>query len=319
MKRFLKDWTLPFAIATGISIYLLFAFAPPLVALGDAMEPTLMASLPVFMFGILFVTFCKVDFRRLRPVRWHWALAAFQVAMVVGMTACILLVGVRGEALVVMEALLTCLVAPTAAAAAVVTAKLGGDLEELTTYTFLSNAITALLIPLCFPLVDKAADIPFLTAFLRIFREVCIVLLVPMLLAYIVKHGLPRLHRRIIAVRDLSYYLWACSLTIITGATVRNIVHAGCGLGVLMAVGAVGLVACLVQFAVGRRLGARFGRTIEAGQGLGQKNTTFSIWVAMSYLNPVCSVGPGCYILWQNIINSIELWQKRKEDAAVGL
>jgi BASS family bile acid:Na+ symporter len=31
------------------------------------------------------------------------------------------------------------------------------------------------------------------------------------------------------------------------------------------------------------------------------------------YLNPVASVGAGCYVLWQNIINSIEIWQDRKK------
>jgi len=36
-----------------------------------------------------------------------------------------------------------------------------------------------------------------------------------------------------------------------------------------------------------------------------------SIWVAYMYLNPVSSIGAGCYVLWQNIINSLELWQYR--------
>ena len=66
------------------------------------------------------------------------------------------------------------------------------------------------------------------------------------------------------------------------------------------------------EFAVGRFVGHYFCRTIEAGQALGQKNTAFAIWMAYTYLNPLSSVGPGCYILWQNIINSIEIWQNRK-------
>ena len=38
--------------------------------------------------------------------------------------------------------------------------------------------------------------------------------------------------------------------------------------------------------------------------GLGQKNTAFAIWIASAYLNPLSTVGPGCYILWQNIIDT---------------
>ena len=54
-------------------------------------------------------------------------------------------------------------------------------------------------------------------------------------------------------------------------------------------------------------------KVIEAGQSLGQKNTAFAIWVATAFLNPLSSVGPGCYILWQNTINSVEIWLYRKK------
>ena len=202
----------------------------------------------------------------------------------------------------------------SATAAAVVTQKLGGSLEQTTTYTFLSNLLTVLLVPLCFPMIEKAAHISFLQAFVQIFREVLLVLVVPMLLAYVVKHHMHRLHRRIIAIRDLSYYMWGCSLMIVTGTTVKNIVHAQTTATLLLAIALLGLLLCVGQFAVGRFIGHFFGRTQEAGQALGQKNTAFAIWMAYTYLNPLSSVGPGCYILWQNIINSIEIWQKRKEE-----
>jgi BASS family bile acid:Na+ symporter len=194
----------------------------------------------------------------------------------------------------------------------VVTQKLGGNLEQTTTYTFLSNFITVLLVPVCFPIIEPSAHMTFLPAFLKILYEVFIVLIVPMLLAYVVKHHFHRLHRRIISIRDLGYYLWACSLMIVTGTTVRNIVHAQASLLLLSAIALLGLLVCIVQFAVGRYIGHYFHHTQEAGQALGQKNTAFAIWLASTYLSPLSSVGPGCYILWQNIINSFEIWQHRK-------
>ena len=69
----------------------------------------------------------------------------------------------KDNSLIIVEAIITCIIAPVAAAAPVVTAKLGGKLEQMTTYTFISNFITALLIPVCFPLIDKAANVSFLT------------------------------------------------------------------------------------------------------------------------------------------------------------
>ena len=51
---------------------------------------------------------------------------------------------------------------------------------------------------------------------------------------------------------------------------------------------------------------------VNAGQALFQKNTGLSIWVAYMYLSPVASIGAGCYVLWQNIINSLEIWAARR-------
>ena len=309
--RFLKDWTLPVAMGAGAAAYLLFAFTPQLDAAGTAMAPFFAAILPLFMFLVLFVTFCKVDFRKLRPVMWHWWVGVFQVLFIGVLMALILGFRMTSDSLILMEALLMCVISPCATAAAVVTQKLGGSLEQMTTYTFLSNFLTALLVPVCFPLIEKGADITFWAAFMKILHEVFLVLIVPMLLAYIVKHRLHRLHRKIISIRDLSYYLWACSLMIVTGTTVKNIVHAEATVWLLTAIALLGLIICIVQFAVGRFVGHYFDHTQEAGQALGQKNTAFAIWLSTAYLNPLSSVGPGCYILWQNIVNSIEIYRRQ--------
>ena len=302
-------------MGAGALLYLLFAFTPQLDAMATALGPFFATILPLFMFLILFVTFCKVDFRQLRPVAWHGWVALFQVLFIGVLMALMLIPSGEpsAQAKVLMEALLMCCISPCATAAAVVTQKLGGSLEQMTTYTFLSNFMTVLLAPVCFPLIEKGADITFLAAFTKILHEVFLVLVVPMLLAYIVKHHMKGLHRRIVAVRDLSYYLWACSLMIVTGTTVKNIVHAEVSVWLLAAIALLGLLICVVQFAVGRFIGHYFDHTQEAGQALGQKNTAFAIWLSSAYLNPLSSVGPGCYILWQNIVNSVEIWQYRKK------
>ena len=313
LLRFVKDWTLPVAMGLGTVIYLVFALVPALDGAAQFFSPLMDDLLPVFMFLVLFVTFCKVDFRKLRPVAWHWWVGLFQLLFVAIVVCVILVFHLTGPNLILMESVLTCIIGPCAAAAAVVTAKLGGSLEEMTTYTFLSNFLTALLVPVCFPLIDKSVDMNFLQAFLLILYKVTLILLVPMLLAYIVKHFMHRLHRWIVSVNDLSFYLWGISLTIVTGTTVKNILHADTTVAFLLLIAFLCLLLCLVQFAVGRYIGHFFHRPQEAGQALGQKNTAFAIWIAYTYLNPLSSVGPGCYILWQNIVNSIELWHHERQ------
>ncbi len=311
--RFLKDWTLPVSMGIGAVTYLVFNYVPQLDDAATFFAPIMEAILPLFMFLVLFVTFCKVDFHKMRPVWWHLWVSIFNLLFVGIIMAFILGLRLQSDKLILMEALLMCIISPCATAAAVVTQKLGGSLEQMTTFTFLSNFLTVLLVPVCFPMIEKGADISFMAAFSKILYQVVILLVVPMGLAYIVKHFMKRLHARIIAVKDLSFYLWGCSLMIVTGTTVKNIIHAEASIVLLSAIALLGLVLCVIQFAVGRFIGHYFGKAQEAGQALGQKNTAFAIWLGITYLNPLSSVGPGCYILWQNIINSFEIWQERQK------
>ncbi len=315
LLQFVKNWTLPLAMASGTLLYTTFANIPWLDGAAHFFAPLCDAFLPFFMFLILFVTFCKVDFRKLRPTKWHLWIGLIQIVFVTVITAFLLLFPVSRPTFILAESILTCVIGPCAAAAPVVTAKLGGKLEEMTTYTFLSNFITATLIPICFPLIEKSAHITFAKAFLTILYEVCIVLVLPMLLAFIVKHSWKRGLQWIVRIKDLSYYLWACSLMMVTGTTVKNIAHAETSLAFLITIALASLLCCLLQFATGRCIGRHFQATIEAGQALGQKNTAFAIWIAYTYLSPLSSVGPGCYILWQNTINSIQIWLCRKKGA----
>ncbi len=311
--RFLKDWTLPVSIALGIIIYFVFAEIPALQPVSDWFAPISKPILPSFMFLILFTVFCKVDFKKLRPVKWQFWVALQQVTFILILVGLILVFQLKGEPLVLLEAILACVIGPCAAASSVITAKLGGSMEQMTTYTFISNFIAAIMIPLCFPLIEKGDHLTFFSAFVGILYQVFAVLVVPMALAFAVKHCFHRFHRWIVGVKDLSFYLWGGSLVLVAGTTMRNIMHANTSLVFVGVIAVLGLMLCIVQFATGRFIGHYFDSTTESGQALGQKNTPFAIWAASAYLNPLSTVGPGCYVLWQNLINSFELWHYQRK------
>ncbi len=73
---------------------------------------------------------------------------------------------------------------------------------------------------------------------------------------------------------------------------------------------------CVVQFAVGRYIGGKCGDKVSAAQGLAQKNTVLGIWMALNYLLPVSSIGPAAYIIWQNLVNSWQLFRKTRAEAS---
>lgn len=315
--KFLKEWTLPVAIVVGTMSYLTFYYVPQLDTLGDALAPVFDVIFPLFVFLTLFITFCKVDFHQMRPHRWHTGVLVAQLLLVAVNIAIILFVANGQEPTansqkLLWEAMLTCIIGPAASAAPVVTGKLGGNISTMTTYVLISSLFSSILIPFVFPILEPATGVTFIRAFLIILEKVSIVLLLPLVLGWIMQHYVKGLCAKIAAMPNLSFYCWSISLSITTGITVKNIVHSEASLTLLLTIAFATFLLCWVQFFIGRGIGRHLGEEVNAGQALFQKNTALSIWVAYMYLHPVASVGAGCYVLWQNIINSLELWQYRR-------
>lgn len=316
MLVLLRRYTLPVAIALGSLMYALFHNLTFLQPVANAYVPWNNTVLSVMNFTVLYFTFCKIDFQRMRPTSWHIHVILVQLLLSVCVLAVALFLSDSPNMALISQAALVCVVAPSASAAAVVTAKLGGDLEQMITFTLLNNVFSAMLIPSMLPYLPGAAAVhditPIALAFRMLWRVVA-VLLVPMLVAWLTRIILPRLHRAIVEFRNLSFYAWAVSLMVVSGTAVMGIENLWDDTPgwLLLSVAATGLLVCIVQFFIGRRLGALTLHRIEGGQGLGQKNTVFAIWISASFLHPLACLGPGCYILWQNLINS---WQIRKAE-----
>lgn len=315
MIRFLKDWTLPVAIAMGTASYLTFRYVPQLAALGTALAPWFDFLFPLTVFLTLFVTFCKVDFHQMRPHRWHVGILAAQLLLVALNVAIIFWLQSTFNAQrstfnvrLLWEAVLTCIIGPAASASPVVVGKLGGNISTMTTYVLISSLASALMIPMVFPMLEQTVHADFMQAFLVILQKVSIVLLLPLASGWLMQHLARPLCARIAARPNLGFYCWGVSLSITTGITVKNIADSGAAPALLAAIAVATLVLCFVQFGLGRMVGSHLGEEVNAGQALFQKNTALSIWVAYMYLNPVASIGAGCYVLWQNIINSLELY-----------
>jgi Predicted Na+-dependent transporter len=305
--RFLKEWTLPVAIATGTICYLIFYYVPQLDHVGNVLSPVFDVLFPITVFLTLFITFCKVDFHQMRPHRWHAGVLIAQLLLIAANIGIIFYVEADVEQKILWEAVLTCIIGPAASASPVVVGKLGGNISTMTTYVMISSLASAILIPFVFPLLENTVHVEFIDAFLIILEKVSMVLLLPLVLGWIMQHYVKGLCARIAAMPNLSFYCWAVSLAITTGITVKNIVHSEASLTLLLMIALLTFILCFVQFFIGRGIGKYLGEEINSGQALFQKNTALSIWVAYMYLNPVASVGAGCYVLWQNIINSIEL------------
>lgn len=347
VKKFIKEWMLPIAMLTGASVYLLYHYMPePVHRLGPILQGVVGVVQPLLIFAMLFLTFCRIEPRELKPHRWHWWLLLIQggffVALGLGAAAVVRWLSVDdGNSLVILiESAMLCLICPTATAAAVVTRKLGGDVAGITTYTIFINMLTAVLVPLIVPMIRPVAGVDFWMAFSMILGKVFPLLIMPCLCAWLVRFLFPRLHRKLIAWPDLPFYIWAVALTLAIAVSVKYLMASALSGVLICCMAAVSLVCCTFQFAAGKAIGRHFDNIsarrrssrvvsddsalrhvsapadsgvletkVTAGQALGQKNTVFIIWVAYTFMTPETAIIGGLYSIWHNIYNS---WQLRR-------
>lgn len=310
--KFLKNWTLPFAMLCGVGEYFLGASIPWAVSHRGLVLDIVSFIQPILIFFMLFITFCKVNPARLRWCTWHGWLLLIQALSFVLLSLWLLLCP-NLEGRVAVEGAMLCMICPTATAAAVVTTKLGGDAEGLTSYIIMVNIMVALIVPAMVPLVHPHPGLTFFSSFLAIMNRVFPMLICPFLAAVLVRWFLPRFHRMIIGCKDLAFYLWAVSLSLAIAVSTRSIVHSTVALKWQISIAVVSLICCIMQFAVGRLIGRYYHTPIASCQSLGQKNTVFAIWMGYTFLTPVSAIAGGFYSIWHNVFNSWQLYRKRKE------
>lgn len=266
---------------------------------------------PMLIFMMLFLTFCKFDPRHVRLRRWHLWLLLTQCGLF-GLISFILMALPHSGMRIALEGAMICLICPTATAAAVVTRKLGGDMAGITTYTILINMAVAVIVPALLPFVHPNPAITSLSASMMILAKVCPLLLMPLLLAWVVRFTMPRLLERLVKASDAPFYLWLVALALAIAVTVRSIVHTNVDIATQLWLVAVSLVCCIFQFMFGRKIGSRYDETVTAGQALGQKNTVFAIWMGYTFFTPITSIAGGFYSIWHNVANSYQLYKHNK-------
>ncbi len=348
-KNIIKEWMLPIAMVTGASIYLIYHALPLLHPAGPFLSDAVSVIQPLLIFSMLFLTFCRIEPKDLKPHRWHWWLLLIQGGLftLLGLIAAGLLRWMPGDAhdsVVLVESAMLCLICPTATAAAVVTRKLGGDVAGITTYTVLINLLTALIVPLIVPMIRPIAGFSFWQAFSMIVAKIFPLLILPCIAAWLVRYLFPKLHKSLLGFPDLAFYIWAVALTLAIAVTTRSIVKSEMSVGLLLLMALISLVCCVFQFAMGRFVGSRYKpggrsrassartgdceeltgnakaalergrkiRTVTAGQSLGQKNTVFAIWMGYTFMTPETAIVGGLYSIWHNLYNSRQLYRAGK-------
>jgi BASS family bile acid:Na+ symporter len=296
MFQRIKDFMMPIAMLIGGLFYNFFAWFAFLT--------------PYLIFFMLLFTFSKLSPKGIRFEKAQFYLLA--INLFAGGICYFALHPFNHD---LAQGALICFLQPTATAAAVITGLLGGSIGFVTSFTLMSNFGVCLFAPLYFTLAGVHPDLSFVASFVRIFIKIFPLLILPLLTAWAIRFLLPRVQATMLKLSMMPFYLWSISLAVVTGRTVQHMVKMQShNVKLELALAFISLFICVTQFAVGKFIGKQYNNRIAAGQSLGQKNTILAIWMAQVFLDPIVALAPSTYILWQNIINSYQVWKAHKRE-----
>jgi len=195
-------------------------------------------------------------------------------------------------------------ITPTATAAAVIVGLLGGRVDYAISAFLATNFGMALLFPFLIPL---AIGDPAPGVFLHVVESLLVVIGIPLAAAIPVRIFYDKATELPKKCKDVTFFLWVGAIFLII-ANASAFLHAQKQLAgrTLLDIAAISLGLCIFNFWFGRFLGGKKFRR-EASQVLGQKNTTLTIYLALTYANPLVALGPTFYVLWHNAWNTWQL------------
>jgi BASS family bile acid:Na+ symporter len=259
-------------------------------------------STPFFIFSMLFCTFCRVNIRDMKPSLLHlWLM----VAQIVGTVVVYMALRPLGDT--VAQGGMICALAPMAMGAMVIAGILGAKIETMATHSLICNILTAFIAP---PILSAWGN--GTCTINEILLRVTPLLIGPFVVAQLCRWLTPKAAHWVGSHAMIPFYLWLGSIVVIMGKITCFIIEGGVeNICTEIILAFVALVICLTQFAIGHWLGRKYGDEVAGGQALGQKNTIFAIWLSQSFLNPLACIAPTAYIVWQNLVNSYQIYKKR--------
>ncbi|MBO4632344.1 MAG: hypothetical protein J5858_10510, partial [Lentisphaeria bacterium] len=242
----------------------------------------------------------QVKVQGLRPRKTHWLILAANVG--IGLSAW-LLASLSGSRDLAHAAFFTG-INPTASAAPVIMRFLGGDVEFVVTSFLTTNIGVSLSLTGLIPLVTGNFTLNFL---LNVVWNLFFLIGIPMTAAFLVRRIYPKAKELVPKLANFSFMLWISMLFLTASSASEYIRKSAVSPMILLEIAGLSALICAINFTLGYFFaGKNFNR--ESSQSLGQKNTMFTLSLALTFSGPLAALGPTFYVLWHNLWNGMQLF-----------
>lgn len=205
-------------------------------------------------------------------------------------------------------------IAPTAISSTIMISFIKGRVDFMFAAVLLTNIVMAVVVPLAIPYVVGTA---VQVSTWDVLRPVLITMFVPLILARLATHLPLKAQTVLQGGKKFSFLAWSINIFIISAKASDFIIHKSSGsLDTLGQIIVITLVICVINYVLGALLGGR-NAWQETSQALGQKNNSFAIWVALTFMNPLVAMGPTIYILYQNLYNAWHIYRFEKRNKEI--
>lgn len=267
-------------------------------------------ALPYLLIGMLFFAFLDISVSR---ESFHISiLGIFLANLIIPVAVYAVLMPFRPDLALVG---FISAIAPTATATPVIVGFIRGKVEYVVTAVLLTNVGVALILPFLLPLVASPTR-PVSTA--EVLPSTLLVMFVPLGSAWLVRRFSPAWQGFFRKGKPLAFLVWLLVIFAVT-AKASSFLQSGSGIPsvTLVEIAILSLIICVANFLLGAWIGGRAFRR-EGSQALGQKNNSFTIWLALAYLNPLAALGPTFYVAYHNLYNGWMLYESERHHKTDG-
>ncbi len=196
-------------------------------------------------------------------------------------------------------------ITPTAAASAVIISLLGGKIGFALSGFALTNVGISLAMIGLLPLTTGNFTLDFCWS---VAKTLALVMLLPITAAQVTRKLISSVEKIRGKLKHITLCIWSFCLFVL-GAVARQyfVDHPGESFSSVAIVGIISLVICVANFYFGGKI-CRGEFQQECSQLLGQKNTVYSIYLALNYASGLVALGLVFYVVWHNVWNAWQLF-----------
>ena len=257
---------------------------------------------------MLFLACLQIRFKQLKPKAFHWRVLAAN--LLIGVLPYWIFHAMGPEYDQLALAAFFVGITPTANAAPVVMAFLNGRVAYVLTGFVITNLFVSLSLFALIPMVTGQYTFAFAG---KVAQSLFLVMGLPIVAAVLLRLFYPRAREWPAKLGNFSFSLWSFTLFVIAAvARTHFIENPDESPLLILGIAGVSLFLCAISFTTGYLIGPKRWKR-ECSQMLGQKNTTLTLYLALTYANPLVAMGPICYVLWHNSWNAFQMFAHEKK------